>query len=220
MYLKKLIQEKIWLLGIVLLICSALTLNSFYFISNVAQNIYYGIYVVLSIITIATIRKHYPSKIHHSFFILFNMFLMYINYVTYLNHFTTISLFFIFPSLLIFPLFCSEHSNRIFKFLSISSYILLLIIMLFTLFVKLIFTSITLVKTVDSPNNKQIIEVYSVNNGAVGGSTHVYLEEKFLYIFKKNRLIYSGDYGEGNNVKWIDINHIQIDSKTIEIASQ
>ncbi|MGH4141152.1 DUF5412 family protein [Clostridium sp.] len=211
--LKKLIYEKIWILGIVLLICSVFTLNSFYFISNVVQNIYYGIHVVLSIITILIIHKHNSFKIHHGLFILFNLLLIYILYETFIP----VTLFVIFPSLLIFPLFCSEKSHRIFKFLSNFSYILILII----LFVGLIFTDATLVKLVDSPNNKQMIEVYSINNGAVGGSTRVYLAEKYCYLFKKNRLIYTGHYGEGNDVvKWIDSNHVQIDSKTIDITSQ
>jgi len=220
MYLKKLFEEKIWILGIVLLICSILTLNSFYFISNAAQNIYYSIYVILSIIAIVIIRKLKSLSIHNGFLMLFNLLLIYITYVIYINHFIAVPLFLIVPSLLIFPLFYSEETHGIFKFLSTISYVLLLIIMLFTLFVSLIFTDITLVNTVDSPNNKQIIEVYSVNNGAVGGSTHVYLEEKYCYIFKKNRLIYSGDYGEASDVKWIDINHIRIDSKIIDITSQ
>ncbi|MGH4118238.1 DUF5412 family protein [Clostridium sp.] len=93
--------------------------------------------------------------------------------------------------------------------------------MFLLLFVRLIFTSVTLDKSVNSPNNKQMIEVYSINNGAVGGSTRVYLAEKYFYLFKKNRLIYIGHYGAGNNiVKWIDSNHVQIDSKTIDITSQ
>jgi len=90
-----------------------------------------------------------------------------------------------------------------------------------TLLVRLIFTSITLVNTAASPNNKQMIEVYSINNGALGGGTHVFLAEKYCYLFKKNKLIYSGHYGEGENiVKWIDSNHVQIDSKNIDIISQ
>lgn len=215
--LKTLIHEKIWILGIVLLICSVLTLNSFYFISNVVQNIYYGVYVVLSIITILIIHKHNSSKIHHGFFILFNLLLIYITYVTFI----AIPLFMIFPSLLIFPLFYSKDTHGIFKFLSVFSYTLLLIIMFLLLFVRLIFTSETLVKSVDSPNNKQMIEVYSINNGAVGGSTRVYLAQKYSNLFKENRLIYTGIYGEGNDiVKWIDKNHLQIDSKTIDITSR
>ena len=215
--LKKLIYEKIWIVVILLLICSVLTLNSFYFISNIVQNIYYGIYVVLSVITILIIRKHYSLKINHGFFILFNLLLIYIAYVTFI----AVPLFMVFPSLLIFPLFCSEKSHGIFKFFSTISYILLLIAMFLLLFVRVIFTSVTLYKTVDSPNNKQIIEVYSIDNGAVGGSTRVYLAEKYCYLFKKNRFIYSGHYGEGEDViKWKDINHVQIDSKIIDITSQ
>lgn len=215
MQLKKMIHEKIWVLGIVLLICSVLTLNSIYFISNVVQNIYYGIYVVLSIITIVIIHQQNSFKIHHGFFVLFNLLLIYITYVTFI----AVPLFMIFPSLLIFPLLCSEKSHGIFKFFSTLSYILLLIIMLLFLFVRVIFTSVTLVKTVDSPNNKQIIEVYSIDNGAVGGSTRVYLAEKHYYLFKRNRFIYSGHYGEGEGVvKWIDTNHVQIDSKTLDIT--
>ena len=217
MYFKRLIREKIWILGIMLLICSVFTLNSLYFISNFAQNIYYGIYVVLSIITIVIIRKNYSLRIHHGFFILFNLLLIYITYVTFI----AVPLFLIFPSLLIFPLFCSEKSHGIFKFFSTLSYILLLIIMILFLFVRVIFTSVTLYKTVHSPNNKQMIEVYSINNGAVGGSTRVYLAEKYCNLFKKNRFIYSGHYGEGEDVlKWVDNNHVQIDSKTIDIITQ
>lgn len=217
MYLKKLIHEKIWILVIVLLICSVLTLNSFYFISKVVQNIYYVIYFVLSIITIVIIRKNYSLSIHHGFFVLFNLLLIYIAYVTFI----AVPLFLIFPSLMIFPLFCSERSHGIFKFFSTLSYILLLIIMFLLLFVRVIFTSVTLYKTVDSPNNKKMIEVYSIDNGAVGGSTRVYLAEKYCYLFKKNRFIYSGNYGEGEKVvKWIDVNHVQIDNKTIDITSQ
>jgi hypothetical protein len=202
--LKKLIYEKNWIVGIVLLICSVLTLNSFYFISNVVQNIYYGIYVVLSVITILIIRKHYSLKIHHGFFIFFNLLVIYIAYVTFI----AVPLFMVIPSLLIFPVFCSEKYHGISKILSTISYILLLIAIFLLLFVRVIFTSVTLYKTVDSPNNKQMIEVYSINNGAVGGSTRVYLAEKYCCIFKKNRLIYSGHYGEGEDVvKWIDSNH-------------
>nr|WP_291644190.1 DUF5412 family protein [Clostridium sp.] len=203
------------------MICSVLTLNSFYFISNVAQNIYYVIYVVLSIITILIIRKHNSLKIHHGFFILFNLLLIYIAiYITYVT-FIDGPLFIIFPSILIFPLLCSKDTHGLFKFFSAFSYTLLLIIMFLLLFVRLIFTSATLEKSVDSPNNKQMIEVYFINNGAVGGSTRVYLAEKYCYLFKKNRHIYTGNYGEGNDiVKWIDSNHVQIDSKTIDITSR
>lgn len=211
MYLKKLIQEKIWILVIVLLACSVLTLNNFYFISNVAQNIYYGIYVVLSIVTISIIRKQYTLSIHHGFFILFNLLLI---YITYRNHFIAM------PLLLLFPLFCSEKSHRVFKVFSTISYILLLFLMFLILFVRLIFTFTTLVKAVDSPNNKQMIEVYSIDEGALGGSTYVDLSEKYGYIFKKNRLIYSGHYGEANDVRWINSTHVQIDNKTIDITSQ
>lgn len=193
-----------------LLICGLLTLNSFYFISNVVQNIYYGTYVVLSIVTILIIRKHNSFKIHHAFFIVFNFLVIYVAYVT----FSAVPLFMVFPSLLIFPLYCFKDTRGIFKLFSTISYILLLIAMVLLLFVRLIFTSVTLDKRVDSPNNKQMIEVYSINNGAVGGSTRVYL-------FKKSRLIYTGHYGEGNDiVKWIDSNHVQIDSKTIDITSR
>ena len=217
MYFKKFNYEKTWILGIVILICSVLSLNSFYFISNIVQNIYYGIYVALSIITIVIVHQHNSLKIHHGFFILFNMLLIYITYVTFI----AVPLFMIFPSLLIFPLLCSENSHGIFKFFSTLSYIMLLIFMLLNLFARVIFTSVTLVKSVDSSNNKQIIEVYSIDNGAVGGSTRVYLAEKYCYLFKKNRLIYSGHYGEGEDVvKWKGINHVQIDMKTIDITSQ
>ena len=89
------------------------------------------------------------------------------------------------------------------------------------MFVRLIFTSVKIVATVDSPNNKQIIQVYSIDNGAVGGSTRVYLAEKYCYLFKNNKFIYYGNYGEGNDVvKWIDNNHVQIDSKIIDITTQ
>ena len=74
--------------------------------------------------------------------------------------------------------------------------------------------------TVDSPNNKQMIEVYSYDAGATGGATHVYLAERYFNTFKKNRIIYYGRYGEVNDVKWIDINHVQIDSKIIDISSK
>jgi len=217
MLLKKFNYEKIWILGIVLLICSVFTLNSFYFISNVVQNIYYGIFVALSIITLVIVHQHNSLKIHHGFFVLFNLLLIYITYVTFI----TVPLFMIFPSLLIFPLLSSKNSHWIFKFFSNLSYILLLIIMFLCLFARVVFTSVTLVKTVDSPNNEQIIEVYSIDNGAVGGSTRVYLADKYCYIFKKNKLIYTGHYGEGEAVvKWKDINHVQIDSKIIDITSQ
>jgi hypothetical protein len=86
--------------------------------------------------------------------------------------------------------------------------------------VRLFFTSTTLIKTVDSPNNKQLIEVYSIDEGALGGSTNVYLADKYWHIFKRNRIIYSGGYGEANVVKWIDSNHVQIDNKSINITAQ
>jgi hypothetical protein len=211
MYLKKVIQDKIWILGIVLLICSAMTLDNFYFISKVAQNIYYGISFILYIITIIIIRKHYSPSIHHGFLILLNLLLI---YVAYLNHIIAL------PFLLLFPLFYSKKSHWIYKLLSSISYLLLIFIMLSILFVRLIFTSTTLVKTIASPNNKQMAVVYSINEGALGGATDVNLAEKYCFIFKKNRLIYTGGYGEANRVKWIDNNHIQIDSKNIYLTSK
>jgi hypothetical protein len=71
---------------------------------------------------------------------------------------------------------------------------------------------------VDSPNNKQMIQVYSINEGALGGATDVKLAEKYLCVFKKSRTIYYGRYGEDKDVKWIDMNHVQIDSSTIDIS--
>lgn len=211
MYLKKILREKIWIPGIVLLICGVLTLNRFYFISDAAQNIYYVIYSVLSIITIGVIFKEHSLRIHHGFFILLNLLLI---YVAFLNHFIAL------PLLLVFPLLSLRKSHWIFKVFSSISYILLLFAMLITLFVRLFFSSTTLVKTADSPNKKQMIEVYSVDEGALGGSTYVHLADKYFRIFKKNRLIYSTGYGEANDVKWIDSSHVQIDGRIIDISSQ
>lgn len=206
---KKIIEEKIWVLGIVLLICSILTLNRVYFISNAAQNIYYGIYVILSTITILIIREQYTLRIHHSLFIIFNLLII---FIAYLDHFIAM------PLLFMFPLLCSKKSHGIFKFLSAISYVLLLVMMSLTLFVRSFFTSTTLVKIVNSPNNKHQIEVYSIDQGALGGSTRVDLARKYCYIFKKNQRIYLGHYGEGSDVTWIDSNHVKIKSKIINIS--
>lgn len=84
----------------------------------------------------------------------------------------------------------------------------------------LFFTSTTLVKTVNSPNNKQQIEAYSIDQGALGGSTGVDLVKKYCYIFKKNQRIYLGDYAEGSDIRWIDSNHVEIESKIINISLQ
>lgn len=211
MYLKKIIEEKILILGIVLLISGVLTLNRVYFISSAAQNIYYGIYVILSIITILIIHKQYDLRIHHGLFILFNLLVI---LVAYLNHFIAM------PLLFMFPLLSSKKSHGVFKFFSVVSYILLLFIMPLTLFVRLFFTSTTLVNMVNSPNNKQQIEVYSIDQGALGGSTRVDLVKKYCYIFKKNQRIYLGDYGEDRDVRWIDSNHVQIESKIIDVTLQ
>ena len=62
------------------------------------------------------------------------------------------------------------------------------------------------------------IEVYSIDQGALGGSTRVDLAKKYCYIFKKNQRIYLGDYGEDRDVRWIDSNHVQIESKIINIS--
>lgn len=211
MYLKKIIEEKIWLLGIILLISGLLTLNRVYFISNTAQNIYYGIYVILSIITILIIHKQYNLRIHHGVFILLNLLVI---LAAYLNHFIAM------PLLFMFPLLCSKKTHVIFKFFSAISYVLLLVMVSLTLFVRLVFTSTTLVKTVNSPNNKQQIEVYSIDQGALGGSTRVDLAKKYCYMFKKNQRIYLGDYGEDRNIRWIDSNHLQIGSKIIDVTLQ
>lgn len=212
MGLKNIIKVKVWLiwvLGIVLLICSVLTLNEFYFISNVAQNIYYGIYAVLFFIIIFVICRQYDLSIHHGFLMLINLFLV---YIIYLNPFIAIPLCFI------FPLLFHSKSDWIFKIFSTISYILLLLALCFILFVRIIFTSTTLVQSVDSPNNKQMIQVYSINEGALGGATDVKLVKKYLYVFKKSRTIYYGHYGEDKDVKWIDMNHVQIDGKTIDTS--
>lgn len=209
MDLKKIIEEKISVLGIVLLIAGVLTLNKVYFISNVAQNIYYGVYIILSVITILIIHKQYNLRIHHGVFIIFNLLVI---FVAYLDHFIAL------PLILIFPLLCSKEAHIIFKVFSAISYVLLLVMISLTLFIRLFFTSTTLVKTVNSLNNKQQIEVYSIDQGALGGSTRVYLAKKYCYIFKKNQRIYLGDYGDDRNVRWIDSNHIQIESKIINIS--
>ncbi|WP_186430330.1 DUF5412 family protein [Clostridium sp. BSD9I1] len=206
---KNIIEEKIWVLGIALLICTILTLNKVYFISNVAQNIYYGIYVALSIIGILTIRKQYDLRIHHGVFIIFNFLVI---FVAYLDHFIAL------PLILIFPLLCAKKCHIVFKIFSAISYILLLVMMSFTLFVRLFFTSTTLVKTINSPNNKQQVEVYSIDQGGLGGSTRVDLAKKYCYIFKKNQRIYLGDYGEDRDVRWVDSNHVQIQSKIIDVT--
>ncbi len=92
--------------------------------------------------------------------------------------------------------------------------------MLLTLFVRLNFTSTTLVKTVNSPNNKHQIEVYFIDQGALGGATCVDLVKKYCYIFKKNQRIYIGHYGKDRDVRWVDSNHVQIEGKIIDITLQ
>lgn len=211
MNFKKIIKEKVWILGIVLLVSGLLTLSRVYFISNVAQNIYYGIYVVLSIITILTAHKQYDLRIHHGLFIVFNLLVI---FIAYLDHFIAM------PLLFMFPLFCCKKSHWVFKAFSAISYILLLVMVAFTLFVRLFFTSTTLVNTVSSPNNTKQIEVYSIDQGALGGSTSIDLAKKYCNIFKKNQRIYFGSYGEGRDVRWIDSNHVQIENNIIDVTLQ
>ena len=62
------------------------------------------------------------------------------------------------------------------------------------------------------------IEFYSIDQGALGGSTRVDLAKKYCYIFKKNHHIYLGGYGEGSDIRWIDSNHVEIESKIIDIS--
>jgi hypothetical protein len=205
---KQFIQEKIWALGVILLVLGILTLNNFYFISNLAQNIFYGIYIILSVITITILHKQYPIRVHHGYLTLLNFLFL---YITYLNHLIAL------PLLLLYPLFRSKKSHWVFKFSSIISYALLVIIMLLTLFERLVFTSKTAVREIDSPNNKYMIVVYLLDEGALGGATHIKLADKYCNIFKRERLIYVCR-GEVNDVKWIDNNHIKIDRKTINIT--
>lgn len=208
---RSLIKGKFWIiLGIVLLISGMLTLCSFFLISSTAQTVFYILYVVLTIIAAVVLHKNYSLRVHHIFFILFNLLLI---YVTYLNHFIA------FPLLLLFPLFCSQKPHFVFKIFSVISYALLIIVMSLAMFIRLIFTATNTARVIDSPDDKYIISVYSIDEGALGGATQIKLAEKYFNIFKHERLIYSGDFGEAEDIKWIDNSHIEFDKKTIDITS-
>lgn len=206
------IKGKFWIiLGILLLISAVLSLNNFFFISSTAQIIYYVLYVVFVIITAVILHKNYSLKVHHIFFILFNLLLI---YVAYLNHFIA------FPLLLLFPLFCSQKSHLGFKIFSVISYILLIAAMSLALFMRLIFTATNTAKVIDSPDNKHMIAVYSIDEGALGGSTQIKLADKYFNIFKHERLIYSGGYGEADDIRWAGNSHIEFDKETVDITSR
>lgn len=206
-YLKP-IKEKIWVLGIVLLIIAILPLSRVYFISTVAQNIFYAVDIILTILTIFILPRQYPVRIHHGFLFLINLLLI---IGVFLNYFIAV------PLLLIFPLFWSKKSHWAFKIFSVASYVLLILLVMLVLFVDQIFSSTKTLMQVDSPNNKYILEVISIDDGALGGATNVRISKKYFNTFKREETTFTGGYGKAKEVKWLNNARIKIDEKILDI---
>lgn len=78
----------------------------------------------------------------------------------------------------------------------------------------------TVIKDIDAPNRKYNVQVIDCSQGALGGSTIVNVYEKkefntvIFIIKKKPQCIYSGDWGESENIQiyWKNSRCIIIDS--------
>lgn len=81
------------------------------------------------------------------------------------------------------------------------------------------FVSITMVKSIDSPNRNYQLNLRDHDAGATGGSTSVSVERNYVNILMyKVGNVYRGKWGDHPNIQWIDNEHIAINDKTIDIT--
>lgn len=125
-------------------------------------------------------------------------------------------------------LFKSVKSTSV-KLTGVGIYSAFFIIYLLAFYFALMFSGIaleTVVRTVPSPNGKYEAQVIDRDEGALGGSTYVYICEKqgdislFPFTFqKKPRKIYSGDWGEFEILVpyWTEENSVVIFGKEYEL---
>ena len=85
------------------------------------------------------------------------------------------------------------------------------------LFVDQVFSSTKTLNRLDSPNNKYMLEVISIDDGALGGATNVIISKKYFNTFKREKTTFTGRYGEAQEVKWLDNSRINIDGKILDI---
>lgn len=117
---------------------------------------------------------------------------------------------------------------RVLKGISLTLSALMVLPIGFLSFLFLIFGSIgqnTVVQTVESPSGKYCAQVIDSDQGALGGDTLLDVHEKsgidvFLFkIEKKPQRVYSGDWGEFNNMQidWKDDDCLIINSTEYQI---
>ncbi|MNN21010.1 hypothetical protein D3C81_1343160 [compost metagenome] len=75
----------------------------------------------------------------------------------------------------------------------------------------------TVLEQSKSPNGRHELIVLENDQGALGGSTTVYTRLNIMYIFKWQRIIYVGRWGDRPEAYWIDDSHVTINSQKINV---
>ena len=140
---------------------------------------------------------------------------------------------FVCTMILIFAVCVSFLSVKHGKSLLLKAFILVFAVLTvcvigFFMFVSLVFGGIvqnTVVKTVESPNEKYYAEVIDNDQGALGGATLVNVNEKYIIntpivsVRKKPKQVYHGKWGEykGMKIYWKNDTCLVIDAVEYEI---
>ena len=190
-------ENKILIIFWTLLILMALlNMLNFSFISQLAEYIYYGVYFLFTFLLIFTIFRKTTFRISHLILVLINFLAIIISVK---NEYIALAM------LLIYPLLASKKSKLVFKILSAFSYFIAVIwIVFFLTFLRIVFKPIQIKGELTSPNNKYNLVIVSSDQGATGGNTNLYLDKKYLKLFKYRKIVDYDYSGRKEDIKWID----------------
>ncbi|WP_129598845.1 DUF5412 family protein [Anaerophilus nitritogenes] len=210
--MKKLIwiyKNMIIVYGLVLIGVIILSFQGISFYSQDFKYICYGLYFVLSIITLKSVYFNKNNIIHKiCIFILpiLSILLLFID-----------KLLIIPIILMMFILILKKEDEKI---IYVIFYIFIILIGIVVFSITTMFDDFReekIERTYYSYDKTKRIMVVSVDLGAIGGGVKVILEKTYLGLFKTQDNIYIGPWNDKPYIRWIDNNSIQIKDKVIKI---
>lgn len=194
-----------------LVVMAILNLFSFSFTSDKIQDIYYGVYFIMTLIVFIVINKKSEFRVSQLVIALITLFtiVLSIKYVL-------LAL----PLFLLYPFLSSKNSHWISMILAAFTYFIAILGIMLILFVRYGFGSTTLIEQNKAPNSKHQISMYLVDGGATGGNTVIYLDKLYLNTFKHRRRVFVGGFGAENKLMWIDDKTFGIDEYIIDVDTK
>ena len=184
------------ILWILLLFISVMNIFNLSFAFESVNYIYYGVYLVITVVGALILSRKTGFRVNHLTLLLIDLIAIIISIK---NEYIAL------PLLVIYPFLKSEKSYRVTKIISGFTYIVAVTwIVFFLTFFRISLKPNKVVGELRSPNSNYNLVVISSDGGATGGNITLYLDTRYLNIFKYRETINHDFNRRIDNVYWID----------------